>query len=361
MQFLFTTQPATGHFHPLAPLAEALEAAGHGVDFACGPGFCAEVERAGFRAHPAGPDVFTFPHAQIEAMALDVFATCRTVRPDAIVRDGTEFGGCLAAECLDLPHASVQVGSICPPEAPWLLVGAELSRARRALGLPDQSPFAMLYRHLHLSAMPPTLARLGFVPPTTQGLRFLPYEGTDGDELPAWIESAARPLVYATVGTVANALPGLLEAVLAGLRRGPHSLLVTVGRDQDPTRLGPQPATVHVRRFVSHRQVMPRCDLVVSHGGYGTVLAALAAGVPLVLVPVLGDQFETARRCAVLGVGRVVRSLPPDPWELAACVDEVLGDPSYAARACRLRTEVAGMPGLDRALALLTSLVDGRR
>src|SRR5215207_1381283 len=133
MRVLLTTLPGYGGLHPLVPLARALEAAGHEVAFACARSFCPPVEALGFRCFPAGFDftfserdaVYAHVRGQLErptetfAPVRDVFAAFLTPRmipdlleigrawcPDVIVRDPLEFGGCVAAEVLGIPHAA---------------------------------------------------------------------------------------------------------------------------------------------------------------------------------------------------------------------------------------------------------------
>ena len=85
-------------------------------------------------------------------------------------------------------------------------------------------------------------------------------------------------------------------------------MLLTVGRRFDASTLGPVPANVHVEPWIDQARVLDHADLVVCHGGSGTTLAALAAGVPLVMVPLFADQFENARRIAQTRAGRVVET-----------------------------------------------------
>ena len=74
------------------------------------------------------------------------------------------------------------------------------------------------------------------------------------------------------------------------LRDEPINLVLTIGSNADPADLGEQPAHVHIERYVSQSVLMPYCDLVVCHGGFGTVLTALDAGLPLVIIPIEADQ-----------------------------------------------------------------------
>lgn len=164
--------------------------------------------------------------------------------------------------------------------------------------------------------------------------------------------------MHATLGTTeVTSTPGLYEAILAGLHEEPIDLVVAVGRHRDPAAFGPQPPHVRVEHQVPHGVLLPRCDLVVTHGGFGTVMGCLAAGVPLVVIPVQGDQPRNARRCADLGVGRVVGPEERAPAVIRAAVRAVLAEPSYRTNAARPRDEIAALPGMDRAVELLERLV----
>jgi MGT family glycosyltransferase len=116
-------------------------------------------------------------------------------------------------------------------------------------------------------------------------------------------ERKSRPLVYLTLGTVAFGATGVLRAAIDGLARLPVDVLVAIGPG-DPAALGPVPASVRVERFVPQPEVLAHADLVVHHGGSGTVLGALAAGLPQLLVPQGADQFRNATTLAEVGAGR---------------------------------------------------------
>jgi hypothetical protein len=159
----------------LAPLARALQMAGHEVAFAATPFFCAEIGAYGFQSFRLAPTIGSTRRlrregcprpAQADAVLRDVFlpdaerrlpevlAVARAWRPDLIVREHTEYAGALAAESLGLPHAAVQIsawrGAIADPA-----VIAALDRLRGALGLPPDPDLAMPHRHLTLLPFPP--------------------------------------------------------------------------------------------------------------------------------------------------------------------------------------------------------------
>jgi UDP:flavonoid glycosyltransferase YjiC (YdhE family) len=361
MRTLFTLQPAFGHFHPLVPLAGALAAAGHEVAFACGQRFCPTVAAAGFTCFPAGLDGCQFGHAWPEPMVADLVELCRRWPPRLVVRDSLEFGGCVVAERLGIPHVSVQVGSYAPPEPPWDLIGAELAGVRRRYGLSPEHPYAMLYPSLHITFAPPAFQRLGaFVPRTTRALKIEESRQWQAP-LPAWVASLPeRPTVYASLGTVSASFDPrtarLHEVILAGLRDLPINLILTVGHDFDPATLGPQPENVHIARYLPQVPLLRRCDAVVTHGGYGTVLDAFRAGLPMVILPLFADQPENARRCAILDAAEVI---PPDdvsPDQVRAATFQILQTPSYRRNACRLGLEMEALPTVDSASALLEGL-----
>lgn len=387
MRVLFTTQPAVGHFHPLVPLAHALTSAGHEVAVACAPAFCPTVAASGLPAIPAGLDWLeedfegafpaltamprgpgrlewilanVFAGVTAERMAADLLALAPARPFDLVVRETIEFGGCLAAERLGIPHAVVQV--ITPWPGHEAVLTAPLARHREALGLPPDPDLAMLYRYLQLSARPPAFQGAA-VPPTHHSFRPTVFDRSVVDTLPAWAAGwLVPPVVYATLGTVINrAVPGLFAAILEGTHDVAGTLVLTVGTTVDPASLGPQPAHVHVERYVPQSLLFPRCDLVVMHGGSGTLMAALAHGLPLVVIPIGADQPENAARVAALGLGQVIGPEERTAGAIGAAVRAVLGDPTYRERARQFQAEMEALPGVEHAVALLERLATERQ
>jgi MGT family glycosyltransferase len=129
------------------------------------------------------------------------------------------------------------------------------------------------------------------------------------------------------------------------------SVVATIGRGNDPAALGPLPENARVEEYIPQALLLPHCDAMVSHGGSGSVLAALAEGLPLALVPRGADQFDNAARCRELGVAEV---LMPDEVTGNAVRDAVLGlleRPSYRERAQELAAEIAAMPSPEERVA----------
>jgi UDP:flavonoid glycosyltransferase YjiC (YdhE family) len=388
LRALFTTQPGVGHLHPLLALARGLRRRGHEVAFASSRSFAPEIRAAGFDSFPAGldwvatemahafpdmlrrppgPDRYAWARAAVFAdrtarrTAPDLVALADHWRPDVIIRDSAEYGGCLAGEVLGVPHASVRTDTGSSSYADRHVVAGALDRVRADLGLPPDPDATMPFRYLQLSFAPAGLDEPpDAAAPTCHRIRPVVSDRDGGEAPPPWLDELDDgPTVYATMGTVFNGAE-LLGAIIDGLGREPLSLVVTVGRNHDPSQFGPQPSRVHIERWITQALVLPHCDAVVTHGGYGTVSAAMAHGVPLVLLPLSADQPVNAARCADLGVGVVIDREDRTPATVRAATRSVLDDPAYRRSAAGVARETRRRPGLDHAIDLVETLARER-
>ena len=176
-------------------------------------------------------------------------------------------------------------------------------------------------------------------------------EGPAGVEVPAPREPGRRPTVYATLGSAAPSFElaaGAYANALAGLGKLDADVLFTVG-SFDLSAVGPVPANVRVESYVPQSVAMAS-DLVVSHGGSGTTIAALTRGLPQVVIPLFADQPHNAARIAAAGIGVAVDARSAADT-LAPAVERVLADPSYRAAAHRVACEIAAQPAPADVLA----------
>jgi UDP:flavonoid glycosyltransferase YjiC (YdhE family) len=367
MRVLVTTTGSAGHLGPLLPFAHAIRDQGGEVLVAARDEFAATVARAGF-------DVWPFPQGDPEArdaifaslgrelgsieanrrVVAELFAglyteaalprvveACATFRPDVVLSETAEFAGGLAAEHAQIPH--VRVG-ICAPgfEAQFEDgIDEAVARHRAGLGLPDAVGDGTPY----LTLAPPALDDPGVVP---DAQRFREEDRTPAP-LPDWWNGAGEPLVYLTLGSVAGSMgffPGVYRAAIDALVPLGVRVLVTTGRDADPAELGPLPANVHAERWVPQADVMPHASVMVCHGGFGTVRAGLAAGVPLAVLPLFADQPYNAARVQALGAGIALDG----PDGIADAVRTLLAEPTYAARALDVAAETRQLPPVAEAV-----------
>ena len=390
MRVLFTTNAMAGHFHPLVPLARAAQAAGHAVAVACPGSFCGTVKASGFQALPAGRDSRGDPEfGQIRAeidrmkpgpaqarhffakvfcglhtrrMIPDLYALSREWMPDVIVWENCAFAAAIVAEALGMPYARVEAGMLFDLRVFGAAVSEQLDRNRQSVGLPPDPDLEVLHRYLVLSWTPPRFQDPAVpLPPTLHALRAVPFDRSGHETLPDWVmELPERPTVYATLGTEMNHLPsifpGMLQTFIAGLREEPVNLIVTIGRDMDPAALGPQPPHVHVERYIPQSLLLSHCDLVLTHGGHNTVLAAISAGLPMVVTPITADQPENAERCVALELGRAIALPNLTPGTVREAVRAVLQDAQYRTNVQRLRAETEALPSAEHGVRLLERL-----
>ncbi|MDP8922525.1 MAG: glycosyltransferase [Chloroflexota bacterium] len=386
MRILFTCSAALGHLHPLVPIARAAAQAGHEVAFATQAPFAPTVERTGFRVFPAGmakatadafpeaatlrgPDIgaFVLAHvrpAQAAAMAADLLNIVAEWRPDLLVRESHEYGACIVAERLGLPYAVVEIIAGGMSQERRAILSAGLAGVLAAHGLPPDPELRIEERQLVLSPFPPSYrggaARVADTP--WLSIRPTPFDQSGDEQQPAWIEElAAQPTAYLTLGTslLFNARPAIFRAFIEGLANERLNLIVAVGPNNDPADFGPAPPNVRIERYIPQTLLFSRCAVVICHGGSGTVMAALAHGLPLVLVPIGADQPQNARRCADLELARVLDEDTLDPAVARAAVLQVLGTPSYRQHAEQLRAEIDALPGPEQAVTLLERLASG--
>ena len=381
MRIAFVTNPALGHLLPLLPLALAVRDAGHDVVVVGGASIGGAIERVGLRHVIAGPPDLPTVFAQVPgregltgrrlaaviwgrgfagiiapALAAATLDLARDWPPDLVIHEDSEQGSWIAAERLGIPHLAFQATA-------WRGTGLRLSSEplntlRASLGLAADPALASWHRHGYLGTRPPSLHNPDDPPPaTTVPTRPVAIDDIEG-QVPSWVDErqAGRPRVVVTLGTM---LPGRTDA-LGGLLDGLASLdadvVATVGQELDPTALGHRGPRVRVERWVPMSRLLATSDALVFHAGSGTMLAALAAGVPLVLLPVAADQPENADRCVAAGVGI---ALPPEargPEDVARATGTVLGDPAYRAAARRVAAEIAAMPEPSALLPRLEAL-----
>jgi MGT family glycosyltransferase len=155
-----------------------------------------------------------------------------------------------------------------------------------------------------------------------------------------WDDPGGRPLVLVGLSsTVMSHEAELLQRAADALGRLPVRGLVTTGAAVDPAAIR-APANVSVRRWVRHADVLPSCSAVLTHGGHGTVIKALAAGVPLVVAPLGRDQPDNAARVVYAGAGLRVSKKASVP-ALRDAIGRVLDEPRYRAAARRMAATLA--------------------
>lgn len=387
-RFLFATWEGGGHVQPMLSIAAGLERRGHAVlamsDAANAPD--AAVLGVGFRPWTTAPSladkarsgdrlrdweadnplqaiqdllgkVMTGPAG---AYAADVGAAIADFRPDVVVSQELLFGPMSAAEAAGLPLA-VLTANVWPfptlPGAPPFGTGMgpaatedehglhamvlQTTRTIFQMGLPDLNaaraglglmPLADLFDQLAYARaiLLATSPAFDFAPePLAEPFRYVgPYLGDPADAQP-WTApwSDEEPLVVVSSSTLYEGQEGWLGRVIEALGQLPVHGLVTLGPAVDPAGFSPPP-NVAVVASAPHSQVLPRAAAMVTHGGHGSVLRGLMAGVPLLLLPQVRDQADNAARVTARRAGlSLTRDATPEA--LAGAITRLLNEPSF--------------------------------
>ena len=390
MRFLFTMQPAFGHFHSMVPLAQALKDHGHEVAFATGAGFGPVLQRNGFVHFPAGfnfdgsTDIFEalpewsaiqakYPAGGLQqlygfieglapGMADDLIGLVAAWRPHVIVRDQLEFGGYIAAEYHGVPHATIIWATYISAKA---LCPEAVLELRRRYGLPEDPDLDTLDQYLVFDFLPAAWAFPNLpYPPVAHRFCAPPFDLSGGDaRLPDWVSTLpSQPTVYATLGTTFNRVPETFQAILTAFGTEAVNLIMTVGRSMDPAQFGPQPDHIKIARYIPQTLLLPQCDAVIFHGGYNSLQSALWHGLPMIIIPQgAGDNLPTGWRSAAVGVGVLVEENPPQPEAIRGAVEVVLEQPEYRARAQEFQRAIQKLPSLAEAVKRLEILAETQR
>lgn len=182
----------------------------------------------------------------------------------------------------------------------------------------------------------------------------------EGESTARWLESIPRerPWVAVAESTLASGDPFLLRTAVEALAGAPVEVILTTGSDRDLSRLGPaaDASNIHLARWLSHGELLPRCSAMITVGGKATLLAAMEAGVPAVVVPTTWDKPDNARRITEAGAGIRLSARRCTRETLRDAVNTVLRESSYRARARALAVKLAQAPGPGRAAELIEEL-----
>jgi UDP:flavonoid glycosyltransferase YjiC (YdhE family) len=370
VRVLVVASPMVGHVLPLLPLARALHDAGSDVALATGPEGFAAAASSGLAVHDVAPGLRVGPsfgavalrHPRLALRAADGWdrgttfvgmlfarlagamveglrALAEDVRPDLVVQEPLAGAGAVVAAALDVPVVVVNM---------TLFDGA-------ALFASTADALAPAARHRGVARIPPPATVLDTAPPSLvqhragRLLRSVPVAGRDEPPPAELTRPGSRPRIVVSRSTVADPRPDRLmsSVVTAAADADVEVVLARPDRRVARRRLPPNVTTTGWLPFPA---VFPAAAGAVHHGGAGTLLTALAAGIPQLLVPGSGDRRVNAELVARRGAGLAVAAAEITPRHL----ESLVGDERLAAAAREVAAEIAAMPHPD-------DVVDGLR
>jgi UDP:flavonoid glycosyltransferase YjiC (YdhE family) len=362
MRVLVTALAGAGHLFPLVTTAWALRAAGHEVLFATG-GDMGSVATTGlhsynvapgldmrtlvgdnapnaFRSSTTGQPFPTAPEAMrehpafrlfnglAEAMVDGLVGLAKQWRPDVVVYESMHVIALLAADAVGARTVSHAIGIAQNQRMLDLFGSMQVDIFRRygvdAIPKPD----------LHIDVAPPS-----FKEPEGWPMRYVPYNG--GGQLPGWLTARPeRPRIAVTLGTVAPLMTGLgpVERVAAAAEKIDAEFVLALGNaDTSGLEL---PDNVRPAGYVPLGPLLATSTAVIHHGGAGTTLTALDAGVPQIVVPQGADGPINAAAVATAGCGLNVATDELD----GPVIERLLAEESLRVAAARVRAEIHAMP-----------------
>jgi UDP:flavonoid glycosyltransferase YjiC (YdhE family) len=400
------TAPLPGHLNPLQALGAQLRALGWrmsvvhlaparsavaqlGLDFTDLPGR-SEASYAAYLAalaEPAGPvglrRMIRATAAITDQLLEEAPAVLEDMGATAVLADAVEPAGPLIAARLGLRSAIAVTGlpllreaDVPPPFVNWryrpdgwgrfrnragnavtdrLLrpVAAVMSSKARAWRLHDVDASDLV----HVAQCPRELdfPRRDLPPGFYYGS---PWRSPDTRPAPLPVDD--RPLIFCSLGTLQGARLPMFAAMASACAGVGARAVIGHGGRLSPADEASLPGDPLVRAFWPQQAVLSRCAAAILHAGFNTVLDALAAGVPIVAVPIGFEQPATAARIARIGAGRMLSPRRADARTLAGALRAVLEDPSYRAAAGRMAAVMSAGDGAARAAAIITAALTSR-
>lgn len=380
MRVVFSSRPAFGHVFAIAPLARAAVEAGHEVIFASGEDFLPRLQRWGFATHKVGEAIewgykeaaAKFPHLLeperpefgarmfVDVLGSHSLSDMRTLiaetRPDLVVYEATDLGAGVAAAAAGIP-------TVCHSLSRSIPVFLDALRERMHVLWDEESAHPdvdVVTGEVFLDIWPPSMRTPEEQQLTQQHWSLRPVTwGDPGSELPAWIKDAPGPLIFVSLGTVFWGKE-LLTKVIEGLEELDCDALVLAGVDATPEEFTTKNGRVRIAGFVNQAEVLRRADVVIHHGGAGTLLGTLSQGLPALTIGAGADRGFTTESLAKSGAGIAIEPARATPQGIRDAVLSLLEEDSYRKRAAELRAEIEAMPSPEAVIEQLEAFVAER-
>lgn len=192
-----------------------------------------------------------------------------------------------------------------------------------------------------------------YVGPYRRGARAnisFPYERLDG-----------KPLVYASLGTVLGGRKHIWQAIVDGCAGLDIQLVISLGGRDGAGLIANLSSNTIVVKYAPQQELLSRAAVAITHAGLNSVMEALAAGAPLVAVPMTGDQFSVAARIAYTRVGEVIQANECSGAAVGAAVRKILDTSAYRDRESVIRAAIEKTRGATSAADIIEEVIATRR
>jgi MGT family glycosyltransferase len=151
--------------------------------------------------------------------------------------------------------------------------------------------------------------------------------------------------VYASLGTVFNNKPDVFRKIIDALDGPEYQVVISAGGAYQTLSQGKIPQNVLLFKSVPQIELLPKVDLVIGHGGNNSTNETLAAGKPLIVIPVGGEQADNASRVEFLGVGRGINIKQLDEGKIRQAIREIRANPSLLEKCANIKLTIGQANG----------------
>lgn len=363
-RLLMACMPYQGHINPTLATVHALVADGWDVTYICDPRWKQQVQQSGatfvpYDDYSANPGKFERTIQAPEKTDNTVLRVGRESHFDAFLYEGLLVSGKTLADKLGLPSIRLYSTFCYNRDILSQLAGASkgfhltsvlrsqkflrlMSSSTRRRGLMETEDFVS-----EMVDNPPTLTytytsrsfqidgdsfpeeRYRFIGPSLDGRE----DQKPSDDLASVLaQSAGKPIVYASLGTIFNTFLPFYRAVVGAFSGKDVIVIMSVGHNFDRAKLGEIPGNVHIYESVDQLSVLRKASVFLTHGGMNSVNEALYYGVPLVAVPMADDQPAVAARLEELGLGLRLGKRSITTEVVCQAANKAMADQSIAGR-----------------------------
>lgn len=394
---LFFSIPAHGHINPSLPLVAELVGRGHEIIY-----FTTEHYRD--RVEATGASIVIYEHVEDDYFdvrgldgsvpqlaARELLKTTKLLlpgllhrvsqeKPDYILYDCMCPWGYYTARTMKLP--SVSSASLMPvsprmllnPRAlvtfmriflPVILKGAsagnEANRLGRDLGKQyDVRPLGMttaLNAPADLVISYSSPAYVPFSQSLPENFKLVGWTLQENHADEPFIHTSEHPLIYVSLGTVANENLVFFQKCVTALADAPYDVIISTGGRFAPDHFGTLPTNITIRSWVPQSQVIQQAALFITHGGLNSLHDGLYCGVPLLIVPQQAEQTFNGVRVVALGAGLMLKPGQVTDSALQECVNRLLTDERFTKEAQRIGESLRSAGGMARAVDEIEQLL----
>jgi UDP:flavonoid glycosyltransferase YjiC (YdhE family) len=286
----------------------------------------------------------------------DMTAVIEEAGPDLVVYEATDVGAGVAAAAAGVPAA-------CHSLSVWVTdfmdaIGSRLKSFWAEVGAEPSVDITV--GDVFLDIWPPSMQSDEVTEATDERWLLRPLTwGDESADVPAWIEAVDGPLVFVSLGTIFWGKE-LLTKVVEGLADVDCDALVLAGVDATPDDFDVKSDRLRVTGFVNQKEILRHADVVVHHGGAGTMLGSLAQGLPALVLGQGADRPHTAASLEASGAGIRLEPDEATPQDIAGAVTQLINEDRYRVRAGAIKSEMEAMPLPEEIVDRLETFVTRR-